>query len=337
MRSFVAFLAFAVLATSADLPAQQPSAASSSGDPDIREWSVEWGGRTRDPYVGPDGRVWFVGQQGNYVAYLDPGSEEFRRYEIEDGTNPHNLIVDDEGFVWYAGNRNGRIGKLDPESGEVETFMMPDPERVRDPHTLMFDGEGNIWFTAQGASRVGRLDMDTGEVEILNPYPDGPARPYGVVVDEGGRPWINLFNTPYIATVDPESLEVERFAIGPEDARSRRIARTSDGMIWFVDFDRGYLGRLDPDTEEVEHWRAPGGEDARPYGLAADDRDRLWFAETGPDPRLIGFDPAAEEFFSINAVSGNIRHMMFHQPTGALWFGTDANMIGRAVVSPNVM
>ena len=31
--------------------------------------------RPRDPYVAPDGRIWFVGQAGNYVAYLEPGRD----------------------------------------------------------------------------------------------------------------------------------------------------------------------------------------------------------------------------------------------------------------------
>ena len=52
----------------------------------IQEWKVDYGGRPRDPYVAPDGKVWFVGQAGNYVAHFDPKTETFRRYEIEDGT-----------------------------------------------------------------------------------------------------------------------------------------------------------------------------------------------------------------------------------------------------------
>ena len=39
----------------------------------IDEWDVPWeGSRPRDPYVAPDGRVWFVGQTADYVARLDP-------------------------------------------------------------------------------------------------------------------------------------------------------------------------------------------------------------------------------------------------------------------------
>jgi virginiamycin B lyase len=57
-----------------------------------REFEVPYGARTRprDPFADAQGRVWFVGQNGNYIARLDPKSGEFTRYEIEPGTNPHN-------------------------------------------------------------------------------------------------------------------------------------------------------------------------------------------------------------------------------------------------------
>ncbi|HEY9015128.1 MAG TPA: hypothetical protein VIM84_08715, partial [Gemmatimonadales bacterium] len=39
----------------------------------IKEWPVPYpGSRPRDPDVDSKNRVWFVGQVGNYVAYLDP-------------------------------------------------------------------------------------------------------------------------------------------------------------------------------------------------------------------------------------------------------------------------
>jgi virginiamycin B lyase len=46
----------------------------------ITEWTVPWEKtRPRDPYVDASGRVWFVGQEGNYIAYLDPTSGKFKR------------------------------------------------------------------------------------------------------------------------------------------------------------------------------------------------------------------------------------------------------------------
>ncbi len=296
-----------------------------SGSNELQEWSVEWGGRSRDPYVAPDGKVWFVGQAGNYIAYFDPEDESFRRYEIEDGTNPHNLIVDEDGMVWYAGNRNGRIGKLDPATGEAEIFMTGD---ARDPHTLIFDGQGHIWFTSQQSNRIGRLTMATGEVRLLTPY-ETPSRPYGIVMDGEGHPWVALFNTPYVVRIDPTTMEMTRFRKATEESRSRRIEWTTDGAVWYVDEPRGYLGRIEVASGEVAEFPMPGGDDSRPYALTKDDQERLWVSQTGPEKRLAGFDPRSRAFFSVNEVSHNIRHMMFDARTGFMWFGTDANNVGR--------
>jgi virginiamycin B lyase len=312
------------------LPEAVEAQAPVGGGDELREWEIEWGGRTRDPYVAHDGKVWFVGQAGNYIAWLDPATGDRRRFEIEDGTNPHNLIVDEDGYVWYAGNRNGRIGKLDPETGEAEIFMTGE---AGDPHTLIFDGNGNIWFTSQQSNRVGRLDMATGEYDLITPY-ETPSRPYGIVIDDDGYPWVSLFNTSHVMRIDPVTMEFTLFDKAAEDSRSRRIATTSDGMVWYVDEPRGQLGRINPATGDVSEWVMPGGEGSRPYALTKDDRDRLWVSETGPEKQLVGFDPASEEFFSVNEVSHNIRHMMFEPEARAMWFGTDANRVGRILTSP---
>jgi virginiamycin B lyase len=291
----------------------------------LKEWKVEWGGRTRDPYVAPDGKVWFVGQAGNYVANLDPATGKFRRYEIEDGTNPHTLIVDGEGTVWYAGNRNGRIGRLDPKSGAIKTFMTGE---AADPHTMVFDGKGHIWFTSQQSNRVGRFEMATGKYELVTPF-ESPSRPYGIVMDGEGRPWVSLFNTSHVVRIDPKTLAVTRFDEATPESRSRRIAVTGDGMVWYGDEARGFLGRIDPATGEVKEFPMPGGAGSKPYALTKDGEDRLWVSQSGPDKKLVAFDPRAGKFVSVNDVSHTIRHMMYDEKTGALWFGTDANQVGR--------
>lgn len=76
-----------------------------SGNPEITEWRVPWdASRPRDPYVAPDGSVWFVGQREHYVARFDPETEEFKRFDLEPGAGPHTVIVGDDGIAWYAGN-----------------------------------------------------------------------------------------------------------------------------------------------------------------------------------------------------------------------------------------
>ncbi len=303
----------------------------------IDEWDVPYdASRPRDPYVGPDGLVWFVGQRADYVASFDPATGDFERYDLEPGTAPHTCIVGDDGTVWIAGNGSAYIGRLDPETGVIEKIAMPDA-RATDPHTMAFNSEGDIWFTLQVSNRVGFLDTETEEVEII-PVESGGARPYGLKVDANDRPWIVLFGTNKLATVDPASMDLDEVALPREEARPRRIDVTSDGGVWYVDYAEGYLGRYDPTTNVVEEWPMPGGRGARPYAMASDDQDRLWFVETGPSPnRFAGFDPATESFVSTTEVpsgGGTIRHMYFHQPTGAIWFGADTNTIGRAHVIP---
>jgi virginiamycin B lyase len=302
---------------------------------EITEWPVPWENtRPRDPFVDGQGRVWFVGQTGHYAAYMDPRSGEFRRFDMEDGAGPHNLIVDEAGTVWYAGNRGGYIGKLDPATGEIHRIRMPD-EAARDPHTLVFDRNGDIWFTVQQGNFVGKLTRTTEEVRLIR-VPTERARPYGIRIDAQNRPWFNEFGTNKIGTVDPATMELREYTLPAADARGRRIEVTSDGGVWYVDYARGSLGRLDPASGEVREWESPGGSESRPYAMALDDQERIWYVETGASPnRMVGFDPGTGEFFSVTEIesgAGAVRHMVYHAPSREIWFGTDANTLGRARV-----
>ncbi len=300
---------------------------------DIHEWPVPWPQTfTRDPYVAPDGRVWICGMNGNYVTVMDTTTGQFRRYDLPEPANPHNLIVDAKGFVWYAGNRGAHIGRLDPASGQVTQYPMPDPA-ARDPHTLAWDPAGDIWFTVQGGNFIGKLTVATGTVRLV-PVPTARARPYGIVVAPSGQPWIALFGTNKLATVDPASFALREVTLPRAEARVRRLVLTSDGRVWYADWAGGYLGVYDPRSGAFDEWRAPAAGQSRPYALQVDARDRLWLVETGVQPNsMVGFDPATRAFFGgtpIPSGAGTVRHMVYDPEVHAIWFGTDANTLGRA-------
>ena len=63
--------------------------------------------------------------------------------------------------------------------------------------------------------------------------------------------------------------------------------------------------------------------------MTKDDQDRIWFSEAKIPKRLVGFDPKSEKFFANIEVSGTIRNMYFDSKTRTMWFGTDANNVGR--------
>jgi len=187
----------------------------------------------------------------------------------------------------------------------------------------------------QQGNFVGRLTVASRAVDLI-PVPTRSARPYGIVVAPDGTPWIALFGTHKLASVDPSTLALTEHDLPDKSARPRRLEVASDGRVYYVDYAKGRLGRLDPATGTHEDWPMPSGDRARPYGMAVDARDRLWFVETGPSPNtFVGFAPDTATFFSITPIpSGgrSVRHMAFHAPTGTVWFGTDANTIGRARV-----
>ena len=300
---------------------------------DIREWRVPYGkGRPRDPFVDAQGRVWFCGQGGAYLAYLLPESGEFKKFELADGASPHNLIIDDDDQVWFAANTLPYIGRLNPETGQKEKFAMPEP--VRDPHTLVFDSHGDIWFSAQQSNYVAKLNTNTGEVTPVS-VPINRARPYGIKVDANDRPWIVLFGTNKLATVNLQSMQLETFDLPRTSARPRRLEVTADGMVWYVDYADGMLGRFSPADNAVTEWPLPGGAKSRPYGTALDDNEQIWIAEGGSPNRLVSFDTKAERFTSVTEIpnsGGAVRHMYFHPPSRELWFGEDTNYLGRAKI-----
>lgn len=301
----------------------------------LQEWDVPWGSSTRprDPSVAPDGQVWFVGQQDDYAARFDTASKQFKRFDLPDGAGPHTVLVDGFGRPWYTGNADTHIGRIDPVTGAIKEFPTPG---ASDPHTLTFAPDGGLWFSAQNANRLGRLDTSTGAVVLLTP-PTSGARPYGILTAPDGMIWCVLFGTNKLARIDPVAKTLVEIPLARTSSRPRRIGVTSDGAIWYVDFSGGYLGRYDPKTGGNRDWRCPAGASSAPYSMTVDDRDRIWVMETGPSPnRLVGFDPAAETFTApqpLQSGGGTVRHMIFHKPTRAIWFATDAGTLGRATVT----
>ncbi|HMV31523.1 MAG TPA: hypothetical protein PKA50_05320 [Gemmatimonadales bacterium] len=304
----------------------------------VTEWTVPWPDtRPRDPSVGADGRVWFVGQVGNYVGVLEPGSGSFRRFELEPGTLPHNVVVGPDGAPWFTGNRNGTIGRLDPASGLVRTWPMPEAD-LSDPHTLVFAPDGSLWFTLQASNAVAHLDPRSGAVRVVR-LPVPGSRPYGIGLDSKGRPWFVEFGGPRIATIDPASYALREYTIPDPAARPRRIVITPDDKVYAGDYNRGKLVRLDPATGDFTEWQNPAGARSAPYAMAGDDQGRVWQVETGVQPnRLVSFDPRTGSFGAPLPIARSggvvVRHMVFDRKSRSLWFGTDAGTIGRATLGP---
>jgi len=248
--------------------------------------------------------------------------------------------VQSNGRVWYSGNAVGElIGYYDPATASLTTIDVPG---ARDPHTLVFDDdEAHIFFTVQFGNMIGRLTLADRSVEVV-PVATPDSRPYGIRIAPDGTPWVVLLGANKLVRVDPETLALTEVELPQADARPRRLEITSDGRIWYADWERSSLGLYDPASGRFDEFALPDGgtgRGARPYGMATDELDRVWVVATGANPNLfVGFDTGREEIVSVTAIpSGarSVRHMDYDQASGAVWFGTDTEMIGRAIVRPD--
>jgi virginiamycin B lyase len=187
---------------------------------------------------------------------------------------------------------------------------MPDAA-ARDPHTPLFAPTGLLWFTLQNANMVGRLNPQTGEIKLVT-MPTPGARPYGMVMNSKGVPFIVDFGVNKVASLDPATMAIREYRLPNAASRPRRIAITSDDTIWYSDYSRGYLGRLNPITGEVKEWASPGGPSSQPYGITALN-GIIWYSESAVRPNtLVRFDPKTEKFqtWIIPSGGGVVRNMM---------------------------
>ena len=118
------------------------------------------------------------------------------------------------------------------------------------------------------------------------------------------------------------------------NSRPRRIAITSDDVLWYTDYSRGFLGRYDPKTGAAREWPSPGGSNSQPYAITAL-QDIIWYCETNVKPNtLVRFDPRSEKFqsWSIPAGGNVVRNMMPTYSGGLVLAESGAGKVARVTV-----
>jgi virginiamycin B lyase len=144
------------------------------------------------------------------------------------------------------------------------------------------------------------------------------------------------YNGSYkVASLDPVTMAVREYPLPDQKSTVRRVAITSDDMVWYVNAALGRLGRLNPKTGEIKEWPSPSGTDTQPYAITVVN-DIIWYNESRRRPdALVRFDPKTEKFqsWAIPSGVGTIRHM---RPTAdgnnLLIHQTSTNRIGLVTI-----
>ncbi len=108
----------------------------------------------------------------------------------------------------------------------------------------------------------------------------GPRDPF---VEPSGRVWFVGQRGHYVANLDPESGEFERYDLevgtGPHN-----LIVTGDGndaIVWYAGNLTGHIGRLDPRTGEIQKFPMPIKAARDPHTLVFDSTGDIWFTVQG--------------------------------------------------------
>jgi streptogramin lyase len=169
------------------------------------------------------------------------------------------------------------------------------PRKTIMPHDVIVDEHGTAWYSDFGEQYFGKLDPKTGKVTewpVPKPKPNFPEGMLDLEEAPDGTMWLGIMSQAGLARFDPKT---EKFRIysAPEvmnddgtpkaGVRMREVTTkyAVDGKVWSTE-DNGEISRFDVNTGAYERFEALKGTAFAPYGIygiAADSRNNLYFAE----------------------------------------------------------
>lgn len=189
-------------------------------------------------------------------------------YAIEGVNRVHGLTYDGAN-VWFADGTRGGLTAVDPRTGKTVKRLADVPA---DAGTA-FDGT-HLWQLAE--DRIQKIDPKTGKILSTLPAP-GKGKDSGMTWAEGAL-WIGQYKERLIHKVDPKTGKVlktiasDRFVTG---------VTWIDGELWHgtAEDQVSDIRRVDPESGKLlDRIELPAG--TAVAGVEADDRGRIWYADT---------------------------------------------------------
>jgi len=174
-----------------------------------------------------------------------------------------------------------------PGSFEVNIMEWPLPTPGSRPHDPAAGKDGSIWWTGQLANKIGHLDPKTGK---FKEYPVNPmSAPHGLLEDKEGNIWFTGNFRGFIGKLDTKTGEVTEYNIPDPKAKDpHTLVMDHNGIIWFSVQNGNIVGRLDPKSGTFK-LTSPPTNNARPYGLAVNSKNQVYFVEFGA-PKVATID-----------------------------------------------
>jgi virginiamycin B lyase len=169
-------------------------------------------------------------------------------------------------------------GMVIPGAAKVtfKTWQVPTPGSR--PHDPLAARDGSLWYSGQMANVLGRLNPKTGKIKeyALKTSHSGP---HGLKEDKDGNIWYTGNTGSLMGKLDPKTGAVTEYKT-PEPGDPHTLIFDKSGILWFTIQNANRIGRLDPKTGEIK-LLTPPTTNARPYGMAVNSKDTIFFVEFG--------------------------------------------------------
>jgi len=171
---------------------------------------------------------------------------------------------------------------------QVSIHEWPLPRPGERPHDPARGRDGTIWYSGQLANLIGHLDPKTGQFKEY-PIERPMTAPHGLVEDKDGNIWFTGNFAGLIGKLDPKTGKVTEYPLPDPKARDpHTLIFDHNGILWFSVQQGNFVGRLDPKTGAIKLVQPPTA-NARPYGLAVDSKNVVYFVEFGA-PKVATID-----------------------------------------------
>lgn len=173
-----------------------------------------------------------------------------------------------------------------PVQLEITEWPVPwQDTRPRDPDVAP---NGVIWLVGQGGDYAARFDPESEEF-TRKVLPPGTG-PHNLIIDRNGTLWIAGNRQAFIGKMNPYTGELTRFTFPDEAARDpHTLVFSGDNEIWFTMQWSNYVGRMNKRSGHIDLVPMQT-EQARPYGIRMDSKNRPWIALLGTNG-LATIDP----------------------------------------------
>jgi streptogramin lyase len=266
--------------------------------------------------------------------------------------DPAALAFAANGDLWVANYESSTLARYAPDqlaqSGAPTPATVVEAPSIKGPNAMVFDAHGYLWVAMYDAGSVAGFtpaDLVAGRAPSIVMAPGGGVlvQPAGVALDADGNLWVSNSGVGHVVRF-PRKGGLEAGTAKPDvvldvpDEECQAVA-VRDGKLWHgcADSDTVYVYDLPvrsgrPTARTTFRWGQNGGPACAPVQAAATPDGALAFAcyATASVAVVTGTQPLTESA-RVSAQALTNVHGIAYDASGALWAGTNLNVLARYV------